>query len=291
MAWGSASASAAPRPPSPELKAFLERLEAVQWGPLRELKTRLSEAQVLYERALNATHERAEREAEKKVESCARAASAAASQICQCLKELAPPVSEDGIEIGDSVGSGTEANLRRQCFARVSLDFQTSLNEHFQAHQDFKVKMQAKVSRQLRAAFPEADAEALAAVAAGQRSAAGAIQDSVLMQPGSGPLSMATALQATWEHCDELASLARAAEELLQAFRFAESLVQSQGDVITDIEAHLALTRRRIGAGREALVLATRARRACRCRYWACVAILVGAVAVFIAVLIWPLLH
>eukprot|EP00442_Polarella_glacialis_P015927 CAMPEP_0115142640 /NCGR_PEP_ID=MMETSP0227-20121206/60277_1 /TAXON_ID=89957 /ORGANISM="Polarella glacialis, Strain CCMP 1383" /LENGTH=89 /DNA_ID=CAMNT_0002551279 /DNA_START=1 /DNA_END=267 /DNA_ORIENTATION=- len=75
------------------------------------------------------------------------------------------------------------------------------------------------------------------------------------LQAGSGPLSTATALQATREKCDELASLARAARELRQAFLDVENLVDSQGEVLDDIASHVAATRDRTKAVQEQLEL------------------------------------
>lgn len=68
------------------------------------------------------------------------------------------------------------------------------------------------------------------------------------LQSGTAPLTSATALQATRDRCDELASLARAARDLNQArspwrvkepraqlFVDVESLVNSQGEILNDI--------------------------------------------------------
>jgi len=268
------------------LQAFLAKLESVRRDPLHELEALLLEAKAVHLHALQATTARAEKEALHRAESCAERASAAAARTCRALQDLTSEVDA----LSGETDSATERRLRRQSFAGVSVLFQNSLNAYFQAQQEFRAEMEAKVSRQLRAAFPEADDAAVAAVAAGHHSAASAIQDTVRLQPGSSPLSGAMALQATRERCDELESLAKAARELRQAFLDVESLVHAQGDFIDDIEGHVSATRVQTKSAQEQLELANASRRACRCR-WCALLIIFLSVAVIFILVIWEQRH
>ncbi|CAE7214474.1 SYP124 [Symbiodinium microadriaticum] len=247
------------------LQAFLAKLESVRLGPLQELEGSLAEAQTLHLAALSATTAKGEKDALLKAEACAERASAAASRTCSELKSMAP---EPG-------ATGSEAALRRQAFAGVSVLFQNALNSYFQAQMRFRQEMEDKVSRQLRAAFPEADDTVVEAVAAGRASAASTIQDAILRQSGTAPLTTASALQATREKCDELANLARAARDLSQVFVDVESLVNSQGEILNDIGSHVASTREQVKRGHEVLLQASRARSACRWRWTALILILI----------------
>jgi len=240
-------------------------LESVRLGPLQELEGSLAEAQTLHLAALSATTAKGEKDALLKAEACAERASAAASRTCSELKSMAP---EPG-------ATGSEAALRRQAFAGVSVLFQNALNSYFQAQMRFRQEMEDKVSRQLRAAFPEADDTVVEAVAAGRASAASTIQDAILRQSGTAPLTTASALQATREKCDELANLARAARDLSQVFVDVESLVNSQGEILNDIGSHVASTREQVKRGHEVLLQASRARSACRWRWTALILILI----------------
>jgi len=246
---------------------------------LHELEALLLEAKALHSHALQATTARAEQEALSRAESCAERASAAASRTCRALTALAGEAS------AGAGGGATEVNLRRQSFAGVSVLFQNALNSYFQAQQAFRTEMEAKVSRQLRAAFPEADDAAVAAVAEGQLSAASTIQDASRSQPGTGPLSTAMALQMSRDKCDELERLARAARELQQAFLDVESLVDSQGEVIDDIGRHIESTRNKTNEAREQLLQASRSRRCCRWR-WCAIITLVLIVVLLLVILV-----
>eukprot|EP00438_Fugacium_kawagutii_P000242 Skav212287 [mRNA] locus=scaffold732:431610:436260:- [translate_table: standard] len=59
-----------------------------------------------------------------------------------------------------SSSSGSEGALRRQALAGVSVLFQNALNSYFQAQVSFRQEMESKVSRQLKAAFPQAEESA-----------------------------------------------------------------------------------------------------------------------------------
>ncbi|CAJ1402360.1 unnamed protein product [Effrenium voratum] len=260
----------APRRSDEPLHGFLAKLERVRRGPLRELEGTLAEAEELHSGALQATTAKEEKKALLKAEACAARASTAASRTCQELRNLASEPQQ----------TGSEAALRRQALAGVSVLFQNALSSYFQLQVAFRQEMEAKVSRQLRAAFPEADDTVVEAVAAG-RSAASTIQDAMQRQSGTAPLSTANALQATQERCDELANLARAARDLSQIFVDVESLVNSQGEILNDIGSHIASTREQTALGRDKLREAVAAKTSCRC--WMVLGLLL---ALFIVVLI-----
>merc|ERR1739848_195737 len=84
---------------------------------------------------------------------------------------------------------------------------------------------------------------AVAEITAGQRSAAAAVHEALQMQPGTAPLSAEIMLKTTREKCDELETIARAAQQLKGAFMDIESLVDAQGDVIDEIGRHVAIVR------------------------------------------------
>jgi len=258
--WSTLGSPRSPlRRPQPQedtrLQVFLARLDEITRGPLHELEAQLLEARALHPHALNATTPRAEQEALARAEACAECASSAASRACEALSALAE-------EARSGAGNDTEASLRRQSYSGVSVLLQSALNSYFQEQQTFRTQMEAKVNRQLRAAFPGADDTDLAAVAQGQ-SAASAIQETVRQQPGLGPLDSAMALQMSRERRDELAKFARAARELLQVARDVKSLADLQGEVIDDIGVHVEAQRTRTTEVREDLefTIASRARR------------------------------
>lgn len=255
------------------LEAFLSQVESIRGGPLRELEQLHQEAKVQHTLALRATTAKNEREALARAESCADRATAAASRACKALQAL-------GAEVRGAPPDSTEATLRKQSFAGVSVMFQNAMNAYFQAQQAFRTEMETKVSRQLRAAFPEATDAAVAAVAAGQ-SAASAIEDTIRLQQGTGPLSTATALKASRANMDELKELQRSVFQLKQTFLGFQSLVDSQGEVIDDIERHMATTRDRTRQAQEELERAHASRRACRARWIVtlCILVIAGAIA------------
>ncbi|CAK8989142.1 unnamed protein product [Durusdinium trenchii] len=257
------------------LTAFLSKLENVRTGPLHELEGSLGEASQIHKAALCATTAAAEKQALLQAEACAAKASKAAARTSQELRSLAAEPSS-GVLPG-----GSEAALRRQALAGVSVLFQNALNSYFQAQVSFRQEMEAKVSRQLRAAFPEAEESVVEAVAAG-RSAASTIQEAMQRQSGTAPLTTANALQATRERCDELASLARAARDLSQLFIDVESLVNSQGEILNDIGSHIASTRESTKRGHDELLRASAQQSACRWRWLALGLLVVIAVLIII---------
>lgn len=271
-------------PPTPQISsafrredplvAFLAKLETVRKGPLSELEGALTDAAATHKAALRATTASAEKQALLQAEAEAARASEAAARTSQLLRNMASE---------PSASSGSEAALRRQALAGVSVLFQNALNSYFQAQVAFRQEMEGKVSRQLRAAFPEADESVVEAVAAG-RSAASTIQDAMQRQSGTAPLTTANALQGTRERCDELASLARAARDLSQLFVDVESLVNSQGEILNDIGSHIASTRDQTKRARDELLRASASRSACRWRWAALVlALVIIALVIFIA--------
>lgn len=260
-----------------KLQAFLSQLDSIRQGPLHELESERLEAQALHALALRATTARQERDALARAESCAQRTTAAASRACKALQALAS-------EVSAAPPDSTEASLRRQSFAGVSVMFQNALNAYFQAQQIFRDEMEAKVLRQLRAAFPEASDAAVAAVAAGQ-SAASAIQDTMQMQQGTGALSTATALKATRANLDELKELERSVLQLNHMFLRFQSLVDSQGQVIDNIERHMTNTRDLTRRAQEQLELAHASRRACRYR-WISTLLILAIVCIIIFVVL-----
>jgi len=257
------------------LEAFVNKLDGIKQGPLRDLEFILRDAKDLHDKALRATTAKAERESVAKAESFAQRASATAAKTCQALQGLAA-------ESRLGAPGSSEAALRRQSFAGATVLFQRTLSAYFQAQTIFKEQMQAKMSRQLRAAFPDADKLTVDAVAAGQASAASAIQATVRLQAGTGPLSSATALQATRE-LDELASLDRAAMQLAKAFQDVETMVNAQQEVFDDIARHLSTTRDQVQLATEHLRLASASRMACRYRWcWLTVILVIALIVILV---------
>lgn len=260
------------------LDVFLSKLDEIRHGPLHELQGLHREAQALHNLALHATNAATEQDAIHRAESCAEKASAAAKRTCEALQELKTAAS--------APANPTEANLRRQSFTGVSVLFQNALNSYFQAQQVFRTEMEAKVSRQLRAAFPEADPAEVAAVVAGRGSAASTIQDTLRNQPDMISLGTITSLRATKEQCDELETLATAARELRQAFLDVSVLVNAQGEVIDDIAAHLMATRDQTRATRDVLENTVARQRTCRMRWCIAVTLAILILALVVALLI-----
>lgn len=254
------------------LQRFISRLEEVRQGPMRELEAELVKCESLHANALHATIATAEKEALAKVELCAERASTAAQRICTALQALAAEV--------DACMDKTEARIRKLQLTRVSALFQDVLNTYYQAQQSFRREMEAKVSRQLRVAFPEADDVAVAAVAA-HSSAASVIQGGMRSSPsGASNPSIALALLAAREKCDELECLATAARELRQRFVDVEIHIMAQGEAIDDIGQHVDATRTRTQAVIEELERANALNSATRCRCFALSLILIGILVV-----------
>jgi len=180
-----------------------------------------------------------------------------------------------------------ETSLRKQAFSGVSVILKNAINAYFEMQQAFRAEMEAKASRQLRAAFPDANDVAVAAMASRQPSSASAIQQSVQVHPGVSPLRTVTALQVTQGANDEVANLARAARDLRQAFLDIQSLIETQGSAVDDISRHVAETRLRTRRAREQLELAHASRRtACKCYCGLAVfLILIGALMVGVVLL------
>lgn len=269
------------------MQRFLAQVQEVRLGALQDLEEVLREVQAWHLRALNATTAAAEREAIEQVEHCATRAEGAARQCCASLQDLARQMEADA---AGPLAGGTEDRLRRQSFAGIKTLFKQALNAYYQAQQRFKAEMEAKVRRQLKAAFPEADDAAVAAVQAaggGRSSAASAIQDTLRLQPGdSSNLNISLAIQATRDKCNELEKLARAAQDLLQQFQNLEAQVILQGEVIDDIALHMEATRVRTEAARHQLELAVTSRNKCRWR-WCALGTFLLVVLVVVVVLWW----
>lgn len=243
-----------------QLQAFLEELQGISIGPLSELEGRLIEAKALHAHALRVTSAQAEREALTRVESCAKLASMAASLANRRLQKLAG-------EVNDASAGTTEANLRRQSFTGECARYQSLVHRLFQAQQAFKLEMEAKVRRNFRSSEHDTDVVAAALAANSPSSTAQGFGSG--SAAGGNTRTTATALEAMEVNNEELALLARAADELRQAFLDVESLVSVQGERLDDIEAALSRTQFRTHGAQEQLVLATEARR--KCQYWWCV--------------------
>lgn len=240
------------------VERFLQKLQELQQGPLHELEALLKESKGLHEQALRAAQPQKEQEALRKVEVCSSQASAVAKKTVQGL---------DALRKEDVEGT---AGLSQQAFNGVSAAFKKTLEAFFQAQQNFRASMDEKVTRQLRAAFPEADEAQLRDIAAGQRTAAGAITSTMAASTGrTGTLDGGRALQVKREQLDELEVLARTAKELQQAFLDIDNLVSAQGEVIDDIAAHVHQTKDQTEATGHQLDTAIRSNA--RCRKMGCV--------------------
>lgn len=254
------------------LQDFLVKLENIRLGPLHELESVLSEAKAVHSQALSATNPRVETEALRRAEMCAEHASTTASRTYKELQAIAGDIDAPNLAVG-------EQSLRKQAFSGVSVLLQNAINSYFESQQAFRTKMEAKASRQLRAAFPDANDVAVAAVASSQCTAASAIQQSLQIHPGAGPLRASTVVHVAQGRSNELANLSHAARELKQAFLDVQSLVDTQGTAVDDISRHVAETRERTSNARRQLEAMEASRRsACRCYCWlAVVAVLIGA--------------
>jgi len=268
------------------LQRFLAQLETIRSGPLKELEELLEDSKRYHAQALKAVAPHTEREAVALVESCAERYSGAAARTGKVLQELASEV--DKPPTGHGRMSASEMHLRRQSFSGVTVLYQNALNDFFKIQQTFSIDMKAKVHRQLRVAFPEADEAAIATVVAGRNSATSTIQNSMLMQPGQGQLSTSMTLEMSRERCNELESFVKVARDLRQAFEHVDLLVASQGETIDDIGRHVQATRDQTSAARDYLELTDAAqRRMCKWRWCAvgtlCFATVAVASVAFIA--------
>lgn len=272
QAAGSERRRRSQEPPSMEL--FLRSLDEIREGPLRELQALLVEAKVLQGECLTATMPQRERDALAKAEACAERAGSAAQRARLALEGLAREV--EGVP-----AASHEADLRRQSFAGVSVMFQNALNAYFQAQVEFRQQMEAKVRRQLQAAFPEADEMTVAAAAAGQSSAMEHIQAAANAQPAGQNLAINLAVIRL--RCDELADLARAAHNIRLLFLDVHNLVAAQGESIDDIAIHVALTRDRTALAQATLADTYASQQRCRWR-WAvlCLLVVLALVTLFI---------
>lgn len=250
----------------------------------------MGEARALHAVALGSTSLRQERETLSRVEGCAERASEAANRASRVLQALAAEVRQPTVTSPDEEAaaiSPAEATLRQQSFAGVSILFRNALAEYFEEQRRFRDEMQAKVRRQLRAAFPDADEEAVAAVAAGQGVAAAAIQDVLNEQPGTGgQLSAQMAVALAREKCDELEKLAQAAFQLRQAFADIESLVISQGEALDDIAGAIQATRDQTKAGLQYLEQSAAESKKCRWRYCLGITLLILIILVLLLALL-----
>jgi len=262
-----------------ETQHFLARIEALRKGPLHELGTLLAEAKSLQRKVLQATTAAVEKEALKRVEVCYDSAGHVASRAAEALQDLS---AETSIAIR---GGSSQADLRRQSLAGTSSKLKTAVEAVFQAQREFREALEAKRSRQLRVAFPDASQEAVDAIAARNCSAAAAIQDTVTLQPGSGtnPLRTATAMMATHEDLSDLQDLARSARMLKMAFEQADLLINVQGETIDDIESQVSTAVLQTAQANEHLALAERSQRICRKKLYALLIGVLVAVAVLVA--------
>lgn len=256
------AATPTPRP----LQAFIEELHGIGIGPLAELEGRLLEAKALHAHALRINSSSAEREALAKVESCARQASAAAALANRRLQALCG-------EVNEAPPGTTEANLRRQSFTGECVRYQSLVNQLFQAQQEFKTQMEAKVRRQLRAHEPE---EVLA----------GVLARAPQQQRGCAPDAASMTWEAMEENNSELLMLARAADDLRHAFMDMESLVSVQGERLDEVEVNLSRTQGRTRAAQAQLVQASEARRRCHVRWCILATIFMSLIVVLVVILI-----
>jgi len=262
------------------LRIFLSRLEDLQKGPLSEMDALMQEAKLLQTRTLQSTTAGGEKEAMKRVESCYARAGHIAALASSTLQELGAEAT-----VAYATSGGSQADLRRQSLAGASTQLQQQVSAIFQAQSGFRKALEAKRSRQLRAAFPDASQEAVAAVAARSRSAASTIQDTVALQPGSGAISTATAMMAAHEELDSLQELAESARMLKQAFDQVQLLVDTQGETIGDIAMHVRNTREDTEQARSVLLRANDDQRRCRKRQLIAVLLVLLLLGTFVALI------
>mmetsp|Transcript_54064 Transcript_54064/g.128784 ORF Transcript_54064/g.128784 Transcript_54064/m.128784 type:complete len:325 (+) Transcript_54064:47-1021(+) len=243
---------------------FLAQLDNIMQGPFRELKELMSESRKMHEQALKSTSVRAERDAIVKVEQCAVRISEASQRTSRALKALIE------YSTSEELASSDEANLRRQSVAGTSRMFQSELQAYFQEQAAFRAKMEAKVSRQLRAAVPDADDQVIRAVIAGSQSAARAIQDTMGAQPGLGPLSHSVLVESVQDCHTDLERLEKTTVVLKQLMAEFEAIVILQGERLDDIEQQISATRVRTQAAVRHIQRSEEYRR-CACKWQICI--------------------
>jgi t-SNARE complex subunit (syntaxin) len=214
-------------------QAFLSRLDAVKGGQLHQLGVLSEEAKTLARKVLQSTTTTAEQEALRKLEACYEKAGQVAMSATAKLQELA------------AESQLAQADLRRQSLAGTSAKLQQAVGEIFQAQRSFQDEYKAKRNRQLRMAFAQDSFGAVEKLTERNRSAASTIQDTALLQPGTGdgPLRAATAMMATHEDLNELQKLAESAIQLKSAFEQVELLTNTQGAIINDIATQVSSSR------------------------------------------------
>eukprot|EP00930_Biecheleria_cincta_P082417 TRINITY_DN72151_c0_g1_i1.p1 TRINITY_DN72151_c0_g1~~TRINITY_DN72151_c0_g1_i1.p1 ORF type:complete len:333 (-),score=66.72 TRINITY_DN72151_c0_g1_i1:22-1020(-) len=257
------------------LEAFVKKLDGIKYGPLRDLEFILRDARDLQVQALTATSAKAEQDSVAKAEFYAQRASECAASTCQALQSMA-------VESRAGLPGSSEAALRSQSYAGATVLFQKRFRQYFQEQLEFKEKMEEKMQRQIRAMIPDADKMTVDAVAAGQASAASAIQATVGLQAGTGPLSPSTALQAR-ALLDPLAKLDEAAKQLVQILRDIETMVNSQQEVINDISSNISMTLQRTQEATRHLALANASRQAA-CRFRMCILTVLSVIAAIVFV-------
>lgn len=259
---------------------FLRQISDIQSGPLQDLQAAVLEAHALHRHALGAALPEEERQALARAEDCAQRAGRAASRACSDLQGLKSTcASAANLD-------GTTKSLTSQSLAGVSAQLQGLLQDYFQAQQRFRMEMEAKATRQVRAAFPEADDSIIADLIAGSSQASGILNDALnASQPGRA-LNDRLALQLARDRRRDLVGLVQAAQELAKLVRDVDILIGAQGEVINDIERHVAATRGRTAGVVQELQEVRTSRRRCR-RRWCCLICAVLLLAVFFAAYWW----
>jgi len=262
-----------PPPPNRSLQNFVAELHQIHHGPLHQVQALLSEMKSLHNFALREVDPQVEAEALERIAECAKRASAEGASANRRLKALTSEV-----QVDDDSGP-TGANLREQQFRCESAYYQELMQQVFRAQQEFKCNMETKVRRRLAQPGSSGQDDAIISAAlAAQRT-----QE----RQDTRPLVTLSELGEMDHNLEELLNLAKAAEDLNQLFQHMETVVQSQGDYLNDIESVMARNEQRAIEGRRVLQRAVEEKKQWHRRWCFLAFFLLVAIVVVILILVY----
>lgn len=256
---------------------FLDRVEHVRYGALRQLQDLIAECRRSEERTLNSTSVSTEALAMQQVVVTRKRINDAATRTSQELRGLFDLGQQNSVEM-----AGLDT---RQALSGVYVLFQGALNEHFREQEAFYKEVQSKRARHLKILLPDADQSLQDALVNSQVSTAAAFQDSMAKAPQLRAPNSAMMEEALSRN-DDLQDLANMVVDLHSAFANVAVIVGEQGMQIDDIASQVARTRKRTEQANVRLEQAVRIRRACERKWLALIIFVLAVVAIIFIVLL-----
>lgn len=265
---------------SKSMRDFFAQVEQVK-NTIQYVKSRTSEVSRLQDEAVNAVRSEDQNHTSEELDHVL----SDVNKRCADAKQMLTTMKTETEELEKkSSAPASELRIRKNMYNSTTQNFVNAVRGFQQAQQTYKSRMKEKVARQVRYVKPDATYEEIdTAMRSGDPNA---IYRAAILNQGSDPVAQAYMdVQAKYQDVMRLEESVRALHQMFQDLAL---LVETQGEMLDQIEISVNQTVEHVDKGKEELKKALKARKSIRKKYFIIALIVIVIIVIIVVVVIRP---